>query len=67
MTSKQESNKLEIRPQYCGECRYIEYRTNLVDLGFFDDKRLYCIQARLNVSSDEKACPWGLKEDKPKK
>lgn len=54
------------KPKHCGECRFIETRVNLVDLGFFDDTKSYCTQARLNVFSDDKACPWGLKKE-PKK
>lgn len=58
--------KLEERPQYCGECKYIQSKEYLVDLWFDGNEHCYCIQARLNVYREDKACPWGLKEDKPK-
>lgn len=70
MTSEQESCKTD-KPQYCGECRYIQFidklvKDNYIDLEF-ESEKWYCTQARLKVYKEEKACPWGLKEDKPKK
>lgn len=58
-------DNLEERPHYCDECRYIQFRDYLVC--FDGDKQWYCTQAHLKVYRDEKACPWGLKKEKPKK
>ncbi len=53
-------DKLEERPKYCGECKYIQ-KTVETDCCVFDgDSPYYCTQARLKVYRNEKACPWGL-------